>query len=133
MVPKLLPYGDDKMKFWVGVTDNKWYQFLSQLRPDEVNFWQPGGTPPFKGAPIGLPFLFKLKRPYNHIAGGGFFVRYSSFPLSWAWEAFGQKNGCSSLDEFRALIAPLTASRRSDGPIGCNVLSNPFFFDQGEW
>jgi putative restriction endonuclease len=121
------------MKFWVGVTDNKWYQFLSRLRPDEVNFWQPSGTPPFTGAPIGLPFLFKLKRPYNHIAGGGFFVTYNSWPLSWAWEVFGQKNGCSSLDELRALIAPLTANRRSDGPIGCNVLANPFFFDEGEW
>jgi putative restriction endonuclease len=121
------------MKFWVGVTDNKWYQFLSLLRPDEVNFWQPSGTPPFKGAPIGLPFLFKLKRPYNHIAGGGFFVTYSSLPLSLAWEVFGDKNGCSTLDEFRALIAPLTADRSSDGPIGCNVLANPFFFDEGEW
>ena len=123
------------MNFWVGVTDNKWYQFLSQLRPrpDEVNFWQPSGTPPFKGAPIGLPFLFKLKRPYNHIAGGGFFVTYSSLPLSLAWEVFGHKNGCSSLDEFRALIAPLTADRRSDGPIGCNVLANPFFFDEDVW
>jgi putative restriction endonuclease len=121
------------MKFWVGVTDNKWYQFLSQLRPDEVNFWQPSGTPPFKGAPIGLPFLFKLRRPYNHIAGGGFFVTYSSLPLSLAWEVFGQKNGCASLDELRALIVPLTADRRSDGPIGCNVLTNPFFFDKGAW
>jgi putative restriction endonuclease len=121
------------MKFWVGVTDNKWYQFLSQLRPDEVNFWQPGGTPPFKGAPIGLPFLFKLRRPYNHIAGGGFFVTYSSLPLSLAWEVFGQKNGCASLDELRALITPLTANKRSDGPIGCNVLANLFFFDEGAW
>jgi putative restriction endonuclease len=121
------------MRFWVGVTDNKWYQFLSQLRPDEVNFWQPGGTPPFKGAPIGLPFLFKLRHPYNHIAGGGFFVTYSSLPLSLAWEVFGQKNGCASLDELRALISPLTANRRGDGAIGCNVLANPFFFDKGGW
>ncbi|MCK9393055.1 MAG: HNH endonuclease [Syntrophales bacterium] len=121
------------MKFWVGVTDNKWYQFLSQIRPDEVNFWQPGGTPPFKGAPIGLPFLFKLRRPYNHIAGGGYFVTYSSLPLSLAWEVFGEKNGCASLDELRELIAPLTASGRGDGPIGCNVLANPFFFDKDAW
>jgi len=121
------------MRFWVGVTDNKWYQFLSQLRPDEVNFWSPGGKPPFTGAPIGLPFLFKLRRPYNHIAGGGFFVTYSSLPLSFAWEVFGQKNGCASLDELRTLIAPLTANRRGDGPIGCTVLKDPFFFDPGEW
>jgi putative restriction endonuclease len=133
MIPRALLYGGAKMKFWVGVTDNKWYQFISQLRPDEVNFWQPSGMPPFKGASIGLPFLFKLKRPYNHIAGGGYFVKYSSFPLSIVWDIFGQKNGCASLDEFRALIAPLTADRRSDGPIGCNVLVNPFFFDEGAW
>ncbi len=89
--------------------------------------------PPFKGVPIGLPFLFKLKRPYNHIAGGGYFVKHSSFPLSVVWDIFGQKNGCASLDEFRALIAPLTSDRRSDGPIGCNALVNPFFFDEGAW
>ncbi|OPY12628.1 MAG: hypothetical protein A4E69_02107 [Syntrophus sp. PtaB.Bin138] len=121
------------MKFWVGVTDNKWYQFLSQARPDEVNFWQPSGMPPFKGAPIGLPFLFKLKRPHNHIAGGGFFVTYSSLPLSLAWDVFGQKNGCLSLDELRALIAPLASSRRRDDPIGCTVLANPFFIEPGGW
>ncbi len=121
------------MRFWVGVTDNTWYQFLSQLRPEEVNFWQPGGTPPFTNAPIGMPFLFKLRRPNNHIAGGGFFVTYSALPLSLTWEVFGQKNGCSSFNELRSLIAPLTANRRGDGPIGCNVLANPFFFDQEEW
>ncbi len=122
------------MEFWVGVTDNKWYQFLSQLRPDEVNFWQPSGTPPFKREHNDvLPFLFKLRRPFNHIAGGGFFVKYSSYPLSMVWDIFGQKNGCASLDEFRALIQPLTNNRRSDGPVGCNVLTNPFFFDKGAW
>lgn len=121
------------MKFWVGVTDNRWYQFLSQLRPDEVNFWQPSGTPPFKGAPMGLPFLFKLKRPYNHIAGGGFFITYSTLPLSLAWEVFGHKNGCSTLAEFRGLIEPLTATRRSDGPVGCSILANPFFFSDDAW
>jgi len=121
------------MKFWVGVTDNRWYQFLSQLHPNEVNFWHPGGKPPFTGEYFGLPFLFKLRRPYNHIAGGGFFETYSSLPLSLAWDVFGQKNGCASFDELRALIAPLTANRRGDGSIGCTVLKNPFFFDPSEW
>ncbi len=33
------------MKLYVGVTDNDWYRFLSQLpNVDEVNFWQPGGS-----------------------------------------------------------------------------------------
>lgn len=121
------------MKFWVGVTDNNWHKFLAKLQPDEVNFWQPNATPPFKGAPMGLPFLFKLRRPYNHIAGGGFFVTYSSMSLDLAWDVFGQKNGCSTLDDFRKLIAPLTATGRSDGQIGCTILANPFFFDEGIW
>lgn len=121
------------MKFWVGVTDNRWFQFLSDIKPDEVNFWQPGATAPFTNAPVGLPFLFKVKRPYNHIAGGGFFVTYSKMPLSLAWEVFGQKNGCSSLDDFRQLITPLTAKGRVDDEIGCTVLANPFFLDKSEW
>lgn len=121
------------MKFWVGVTDNQWFRYLSEIRPDEVNFWQPGATPPFTNAPVGLPFLFKLRRPNNHIAGGGFFVTYSKLPLSLAWEIFGPKNGCSSLNELRNLISPLTATNHNDGEIGCTVLANPFFFDKSAW
>jgi len=30
------------MRLYVGVTDNGWYRFLSQVpNVDEVNFWQP--------------------------------------------------------------------------------------------
>jgi putative restriction endonuclease len=121
------------MKFWVGVTDNNWYRFLSHLLPDEVNFWQPTATPPFTRAHVGLPFLFKLRRPYNHIAGGGYFVTYSSLPLSLAWEVFGQKNGCASLDDLRNLITPLRGSGSRDDQIGCTILANPFFFDEVTW
>jgi len=36
------------MKLYIGVTDNDWYRFLSQLpNIDEVNFWQPSGKQPF--------------------------------------------------------------------------------------
>jgi putative restriction endonuclease len=31
------------MKIWVGVTDEQWFDRLSVLQPDEVNFWQPNG------------------------------------------------------------------------------------------
>jgi putative restriction endonuclease len=121
------------MKFWVGVTDNQWFKFLSETRPEEVNFWHPGATPPFTNAPMGLPFLFKLRRPYNHIAGGGFFVTYSKMPLSLAWEVFGQKNGCRSLDDLRRLISPLVTTEFRDGEIGCTVLANTFFCEEGTW
>lgn len=121
------------MKFWVGVTDNNWFKYLSEIQPDEVNFWQPSATPPFKAAPIGMPFLFKLKRPFNHIAGGGFFVTYSRLPLSVAWEVFEEKNGCSSLENLRSLIHPLISGGIRDGDIGCTVLANPFFLARTNW
>ncbi|MGH8275000.1 MAG: HNH endonuclease [Gammaproteobacteria bacterium] len=121
------------MKFWVGVTDNHWYQFLAQRGLDEVNFWQPSATPPFKGAPVGMPFLFKLKRPHNHIAGGGFFVTYSTLPISLAWEVFGEKNGAADLVDFRSLLGPLTGDGKLSGDIGCTVLANPLFFSPERW
>lgn len=77
------------MEFWVGVTDNNWYEFLAARKPDEVNFWQPSGTPPFKKQ-IEL-FLFKLHSPSNYIAGGGYFLTYTNLPISLAWETFGKK------------------------------------------
>ena len=121
------------MKFWVGVTDNSWFRYLSETQPEEVNFWQPSAKPPFTNEPVGLPFLFKIKRPYNHIAGGGFFVTYSNLPISIAWDVFGHKNGCRSLDELRRLINPLVVGGFRDGQIGCTVLTNPFFLKEDEW
>lgn len=47
------------MKLWVGVTDQKWYEYLASISPDEVNFWKPGGQG-FGAIEIGAPFLFKL-------------------------------------------------------------------------
>jgi len=121
------------MKFWVGVTDNQWFKYHSETRPDEVNFWQPTATPPFSNQPVGLPFLFKLKRPYNHIAGGGFFVTYSVLPLNIAWEVFESKNGCGSIDELRDLVNSLRHSRTIDDDIGCTVLANLFFIENSAW
>lgn len=121
------------MKFWVGVTDNTWFSYLATKGLDEVNFWQPSATPPFKGAPIGMPFLFKLKRPNNHIAGGGFFVTYSTLPVSLAWEIFGEKNGAVSIDDLHAMLGPLSSSQGLAGEIGCTVLTNPFFFSREQW
>jgi|CXWL01.1.fsa_nt_gi putative restriction endonuclease len=123
------------MKFWVGVTDNTWFSYLSTSGLDEVNFWQPSATPPFRpqDAPTDMPFLFKLKRPNNHIAGGGFFVTYSRLPLALAWEVFGPKNGAASLDDLRATLDPLTSNVGLGTEIGCTVLANPFFLPREDW
>jgi putative restriction endonuclease len=92
-------------------------------------------TPPFRfqDAPTGMPFLFKLKRPHNHIAGGGFFVTYSRLPLALAWEVFGPKNGAASLDDLRAALEPLTGNVGLGTEIGCTVLANSFFLQHEDW
>lgn len=124
------------MKLFVGVTDNNWYNYLAQQEPDEVNFWQPGGRQTFRALePYGV-FLFKLHAPYNFIAGGGFFVRYTRLPVSLAWEAFGTKNGRSSYQEFRQAIYRYrgTDTRVEPDPlIGCIILTQPFFWPQSDW
>lgn len=86
------------MKFWVGVTDKDWFDFLSARRPDEVNFWQPSGRALAAFLEPGVPFLFKLHAPHNSIVGGGFFVRFSALPARLAWAAFGEKNGVTDYD-----------------------------------
>jgi putative restriction endonuclease len=122
------------MKLWLGVTDNDWFGFLSRAGVDEVNFWQPSGRTPFAGLEPGAPFLFKLKRPFDHVAGGGTFVRSTSLPLSLAWDVFGEKNGASSRESFEAMIRPLTPDPTARDPeIGCTVLAAPFFWPRDLW
>jgi putative restriction endonuclease len=122
------------MKIWVGVTDKNWFEHLSRRGPDEVNFWQPSGSRNFRGLQPGEPFLFKLHSPDNYIVGGGFFVRYSALPASIAWDAFGQKNGVTSLEELRERVHRYrTDDTALDPIIGCNVLVEPFFLDRKQW
>jgi len=120
------------MDFFVGVTDNNWFRFLAERRPDEVNFWRPSGMG-FQRVPVGAPFLFKLHAPENYIVGGGFFARFIRLPLSLAWDTFGEKNGAASLSEVRRLVL----RRRKDGElnphIGCIILNEPFFLPEDQW
>ena len=122
------------MKIWVGVTDEQWFNRLSVLKPDEVNFWQPSGGRKFAALAPGEPFLFKLHSPKNFIVGGGHFVRHSPLPASLAWDAFGEKNGVAS---YRELLSRVRRYRKEgdsvDPVIGCNVLAEPFFFARAQW
>jgi len=124
-------------KAFVGVTDFRWYEFLSS-RPDlpEVNFWQPGGKTIFKALGPGDLFLFKLHSPNNYIVGGGFFATASLLPVSLAWETFGAMNGVGSLEEMRRRIAQFrrVAGRPGeDFTIGNVILQQPFFFTRDAW
>jgi putative restriction endonuclease len=120
------------MKFWVGVTDKNWFEYLTTINPDEVNFWKPSGQG-FNALDIGEPFLFKLKSPVNKIVGGGFFIRSEQLPLSLAWDAFENKNGSSNLNDFRNKINSLRTNPELDPTIGCIILNQPFFFSEDKW
>lgn len=121
------------MKFWVGVTDRRWFEYLAQLKPDEVNFWQPGGMQTFRAIEPGAPFLFKLHAPQNYIVGGGFFVRHSLLPLSLAWDVFGQKNGTPDIATLKERIFTYRRKLETDPTIGCIILTNPFFLEEQQW
>ncbi len=82
----------------------------------------------------GWPFLFKLHSPRNYIVGGGFFVRFTVLPCFLAWDAFDEKNGTASLAELVARTAHYRKAPQTPGtPIGCNVLTEPFFLDEDDW
>jgi putative restriction endonuclease len=122
------------MKFYLGVTDNKWFRYLSGINPEDVNFWQPGGTSNFKAILPDSPFIFKLKYPVNAIGGVGFFSHYTTLPLSMAWDIFGDRNGTSSFVELQQLIRNYRVDKLNHNPtVGCIVLTNPIFFDPEDW
>jgi putative restriction endonuclease len=122
------------MNFWLGVTDNRWFDFVSERGFDEVNFWQPSARDPFTNLPAGTPFFFKLKRPNNHIVGGGFFSHYTTLPLSLAWDTFGERNGADSYRQLTQLIADNAHVAASpDRVIGCTVVSQVFYLPRAAW
>lgn len=124
------------MRFYVGVTDNSWFNSLADLQPDEVNFWQPSGRSTFRAIQPGEPFLFKLHFPLHYITGGGFFVRHSVLPLSLAWQAFEQKNGAENFESFKEIVVSHLHNRTHiipDPTIGCIILTEPFFFQNHDW
>ena len=121
------------MQYWVGITDSDWFNKLRSHDFDEVNFWQPSWSAP-RRMEAGWPFLFKLHSPQNYVVGGGFFVRFTAMPSFLAWHAFGEKNGVSTLEELLRRVEKYRKSPQSAADlIGCNLLTNPFFFEEDDW
>lgn len=123
----------EAMRYFVAVTDDSWYHHLADLQPEEVNFWQPKGGRTFQAVPPGSPFLFKLHSPNDYIAGGGFFLKFETLPLSLAWEAFGEKNGAQDHGTFLGMVRRLRRDSSLNPEVGCIVLANPFFFAEEDW
>jgi putative restriction endonuclease len=132
---RLIPESN-KMKLFVAITDSDWFDYLADLRPDEANFWRPSGAESFRSLSPGEPLLFKLHSPNNFIVGGGFFSHYTVLPASFAWGAFGEKNGAKTETEMRRRIEKyrrVEPGSASDYNIGCILLQSPFFFPPEEW
>ncbi len=122
------------MKFYLGVTDNNWFNYLSNINPEDVNFWQPGGNMNFRVLEPGAPFIFKLKSPMNAIGGVGFFYKHTFLPISVAWEIFGDRNGFNNYEQFKRAILNNRPNKTEFNPtIGCIVLTNPVFFKKEDW
>jgi putative restriction endonuclease len=129
-VDRLLP-----VRFWVGLTDREWFEFLAGRAPlEEVNFWQPSARLPVRLG-LGAPFLFKLHAAAGGwIVGGGYFAHFTTLPASQAWSLFGETNGAVSLEEMTARVRRY----RPDfdvyaDQIGCCALSEPFFLPRELW
>ncbi len=121
------------MKLFVGVTNNEWFRFLAERKPDEVNFWRPRSQMNFKALQTGDVFLFKLHSPMDFIAGGGIFQKHTFLPLPLAWQAFGEKNGVADYDTFERRILEHRAPDELHRQIGCTILVEPFFWPREEW
>lgn len=126
------------VNLFVAITDRRWFDLLSQAWPDEVNFWQPSGNRNFAALSAGELFLFKLHAPENFIVGGGIFSHSSNVPLSLAWQAFGTKNGVTSLGDMRERISryrrdDTLLDPRADPLVGCRILTQPFFWPRDQW
>ncbi len=123
----------------VAPTDYRWF---SHFRPrdertsvDEVNFWRPSAQTAFRALAPNQPFFFRLKAPYNAIAGFGFFAVWSPVPIPVAWEFFGDRNGDASKAAFERRIRGYRASsgRAVDAPLSCIVLCNAVFLPRSRW
>src|SRR3990167_739509 len=124
------------MRAYLAITDGDWFRHLSALSGvDEVNFWKPASQKAFRALTLGELLLFKLHAPQNFVVGGGVFTHFSRLPCSMAWEAFGEKNGATTLPEMRTRIEKYrrTAPSRDDYTIGCVLLEQPFFLPRERW
>lgn len=124
------------MQIYIGLTDWSWYDYLRSGGYDEVNFWKPGGGS-FKAMQPGELFLFRTKAKHGgKIVGGGFFTRYLTMPVDYAWRAFEHENGVNNWAELSDAILRYRVSKDEsvENPvIGCIILNEVFYFDERDW
>lgn len=121
------------MKFYVGLTDRRWYEFLRQEPREDVNFWKPSAKN-FKVLPPNGPFLFLLKKPAHAIVGVGYFAGKMNVTLPMAWDIFETRNGVGSYEQFYRLIyGNRYGPEAVNATILCLTLNTPVFFEPADW
>lgn len=123
----------------VANTDERWF---FHFRPtdqitevDEVNFWRPAAQGEFRALRPGEPFFFRLKAPFNAIAGFGFYAISSRMTVELAWEIFGDRNGDATRADFELKIREYRArlNRAVDAELRCLVLRDAVFLPRNQW
>lgn len=127
---------------FIALTDKAWFDFLSSRSNegvvDEVNFWSPRAKRPMKQLEPGALVFFRLKHPYNAIAGYGFFGVFRILDLDVAWDLFTWKNGDPTKLRFLDRIGKyrgvdLLSPTGPRGPLGCTVLRVAVFWPESRW
>jgi putative restriction endonuclease len=130
------------MQPFIALTDKAWFDFLASIstegRVDEVNFWSPKATRPMKHMTLGEPVFFRLKHPFQRIAGYAFFAHFSVLELDTAWSTFGFKNGDPDRHRFLERIGgyrreALSAHEAQVAKIGCTILRDAVFWPSERW
>ena len=129
------------MRGYVANTDYDWLTYLRSIEPpiDEVNFWKPGSGTNFHALEPGEPLFFKLKAPYNAIAGFGYFAHFSRLPVSMVWQVYGEANGARTYAEMRDRLVRIRlrfdrdTDPKQDFWIGCILVNQPVFFAESDW
>lgn len=124
------------MRYWVGLTDRRWFDFLDAMPAlEEINFWQPTTSRPVI-LELGAPWLFKLHASEGGwIVGGGYFAHWTTVTPRFAWQLFGSRNGTPDLEGLvRRIGFYRHASVDADTyQIGATVLVQPFFLPRDSW
>lgn len=129
---------DEKKSGAIACTDLDWFNKLSELNPNEINFWTP--TPwNLKKIKPGDKFFFMLKSPIRKIGGYAIYDHYENLNAKEAWNKYGTKNGVNSFYELISRIDNYASKRsekykKTDNPeIGCIILKKPIFFEESEY
>jgi putative restriction endonuclease len=129
------------MRGFVGNIDFEELSILRGIVPpvEEINFWRPSAEVGFRALQPGEPLLFRVKSPYNAIAGFGYFAHYSALPVSVAWEVYALANGVRSFAEMRERLLrirnrfDIATDPRRDFWIGCILVNQPRFFEDDDF